>query len=91
MVEDGGSLCRGSDGGGETAFSVNDYVETFMEAPEDSRSSTEYPDEVYTSSDDDDEEDWADRPILKVRILYGYCCCAVVYRYCQVGTWYLDN
>jgi hypothetical protein len=68
LFEDAGSLYRGgSDGGG---FSVNDFVETFMEGPEEDSprsSGTEYPDEVYTSSDEEEENRHrADQPILKV-------------------------
>ena len=49
----------GSDGGGEAAFSVNDFVETFMDAQEEEggSSGTEYPDEVYTDSEDDDYDE----------------------------------
>ena len=45
-------------------FSVNDFVETYMGGQEEeTRSSAEYPDDVYTSSDD---EDYGDEPMFKV-------------------------
>lgn len=75
--DDGASLYSGgrsggggSDGGGETGFSVNDFVETFMEGQEEEEeeagsSGTEYPDDVYSDSDEE-ECDSRRKPVLKL-------------------------
>ena len=72
--EDSGSLYggRGGSDGGEPVFSVNDFGETYMGGQEEeTRSSAEYPDDVYTSSDD---EDYGDEPMFKV------CVCVFLLR-----------